>query len=474
MNRQLSAERTRRAVITESEGTRQAAINVAEGQKQSEILKAEGERQAAILRAEGFSQALSGSSRRPRASTRRRWRSSTSRRSRRSARARRRSSSSRPSSPGFAEPIGGYVSDGLARGGVGRRERCRPRGAAAGPGRHRAAAPPARDPARARRGRGAARRGRRDRPVTDGMARRLMAAPRTGPDEAGIGPALDALGGEVVRLRSRDGAAAGRALAARRARRGRRLDARPARGDPPAPRLDGLGRARTSSSTARSCAGRPASSGSTSAGHGGSDDGPTTFGAARGRGRRRGAGVARRARASAGSRSWARRWAGSWRSPSVVVLGRRIAGGRRRRPGRAGRRPSTRRGRGSWRVVAESVPPELAIVVASRMRVPFGRRLADRAFGRIARTVGADPRATEPAADGRRCSRTCRCCSSTATPTRPSAARRAAPGRRSPRRGRATSSSRAPTTARDTRPIPAAYEAAVTDHLRAAFAMTRS
>jgi regulator of protease activity HflC (stomatin/prohibitin superfamily) len=58
MNRQLSAERTRRAVITESEGTRQAAINVAEGQKQSEILKAEGDRQAAILRAQGFSEAL--------------------------------------------------------------------------------------------------------------------------------------------------------------------------------------------------------------------------------------------------------------------------------------------------------------------------------------------------------------------------------------------------------------------------------
>jgi regulator of protease activity HflC (stomatin/prohibitin superfamily) len=58
MNRQLSAERTRRAVITESEGTRQAAINVAEGQKQSEILKAEGERQAQLLRAEGFALAL--------------------------------------------------------------------------------------------------------------------------------------------------------------------------------------------------------------------------------------------------------------------------------------------------------------------------------------------------------------------------------------------------------------------------------
>jgi len=58
MNRQLSAERTRRAVITESEGNRQAAINNAEGFKQAEILKAEGDRQAAILRAQGFSEAL--------------------------------------------------------------------------------------------------------------------------------------------------------------------------------------------------------------------------------------------------------------------------------------------------------------------------------------------------------------------------------------------------------------------------------
>jgi regulator of protease activity HflC (stomatin/prohibitin superfamily) len=58
MNRQLSAERTRRAVITESEGTRQATINVAEGDKQSAILRAEGDRAAAILRAQGFSEAL--------------------------------------------------------------------------------------------------------------------------------------------------------------------------------------------------------------------------------------------------------------------------------------------------------------------------------------------------------------------------------------------------------------------------------
>jgi len=58
MNRQLSAERTRRAVITESEGARQSAINVAEGQKQAAILAAEGDRQAAILRAQGFAEAL--------------------------------------------------------------------------------------------------------------------------------------------------------------------------------------------------------------------------------------------------------------------------------------------------------------------------------------------------------------------------------------------------------------------------------
>ncbi|MFA5148101.1 MAG: SPFH domain-containing protein [Candidatus Omnitrophota bacterium] len=58
MIKQMSAERTRRAVIIEAEGTKAAAITVAEGQKQSEILKAEGDRQAAILRAEGFSLAL--------------------------------------------------------------------------------------------------------------------------------------------------------------------------------------------------------------------------------------------------------------------------------------------------------------------------------------------------------------------------------------------------------------------------------
>jgi len=57
MNRQMSAERNRRAVVTESTGQREAAINVAEGEKQAAILRAEGERQANIQRAEGDRQA---------------------------------------------------------------------------------------------------------------------------------------------------------------------------------------------------------------------------------------------------------------------------------------------------------------------------------------------------------------------------------------------------------------------------------
>jgi regulator of protease activity HflC (stomatin/prohibitin superfamily) len=53
MNRQMSAERDRRALVTESTGQKEAAINVAEGEKQAAILRAEGERQSNILEAEG-------------------------------------------------------------------------------------------------------------------------------------------------------------------------------------------------------------------------------------------------------------------------------------------------------------------------------------------------------------------------------------------------------------------------------------
>jgi len=69
MNRQMSAERVRRAVIIEAQGTRessvtvaegskQAAILTAEGKKQAEILTAQGDKEASVLRAEGYSVSL--------------------------------------------------------------------------------------------------------------------------------------------------------------------------------------------------------------------------------------------------------------------------------------------------------------------------------------------------------------------------------------------------------------------------------
>jgi regulator of protease activity HflC (stomatin/prohibitin superfamily) len=58
MTRQMSAERSRRAIILDADGKRDAAVRVADGQKQAAILEAEGARQSAILRAEGYAQAL--------------------------------------------------------------------------------------------------------------------------------------------------------------------------------------------------------------------------------------------------------------------------------------------------------------------------------------------------------------------------------------------------------------------------------
>ena len=58
MTRQMSAERSRRAAITEAQGQKQASITLAEGTKQAAILGAEGERQSAILRAEGLAAGL--------------------------------------------------------------------------------------------------------------------------------------------------------------------------------------------------------------------------------------------------------------------------------------------------------------------------------------------------------------------------------------------------------------------------------
>ena len=57
MNRQMSAERDRRAEVTRAQGERESAIARAEGHKQAAILKAEGERESAVLEAQGQKEA---------------------------------------------------------------------------------------------------------------------------------------------------------------------------------------------------------------------------------------------------------------------------------------------------------------------------------------------------------------------------------------------------------------------------------
>jgi regulator of protease activity HflC (stomatin/prohibitin superfamily) len=57
MEKQMTAERTRRALVLQAEGERQAAITRAEGEKQAAVTRAEGEKQSNILQAEGLAQA---------------------------------------------------------------------------------------------------------------------------------------------------------------------------------------------------------------------------------------------------------------------------------------------------------------------------------------------------------------------------------------------------------------------------------
>jgi regulator of protease activity HflC (stomatin/prohibitin superfamily) len=58
MEKQMRADREKRATILEAEGVKQAQILTAEGEKQSAILRAEGQREAAILQAEGQAKAI--------------------------------------------------------------------------------------------------------------------------------------------------------------------------------------------------------------------------------------------------------------------------------------------------------------------------------------------------------------------------------------------------------------------------------
>jgi pimeloyl-ACP methyl ester carboxylesterase len=228
-------------------------------------------------------------------------------------------------------------------------------------------------------------------------SRRLLAGPRTLPEEAALGPALDALGGEVVRLRSRDGLRlAGRWLVGE--------------GEDPAwvrdPHEAILLMHGWSGSVApdlveygpflRRTAGVL---GLDFRGHGGSDDGPTTFGL-------------REVEDVAGALAWlgergiervalfGTSLGGITALAAVAVLGDGSLAGVDMDPAAPAHVAAPRRPR-IVAVVADSVAPELAVAVGSRMPgagLPEGlrRRVAGRLFSSAARTLGADPRDTEP------------------------------------------------------------------------------
>jgi pimeloyl-ACP methyl ester carboxylesterase len=241
-------------------------------------------------------------------------------------------------------------------------------------------------------------------PVVDRLARRLMDAPRRLPEEAGMAPALDRLGGEVVRMRSRDGVRlTGRWLAAEPGPDPARATA--PEGDAEAwvvdPReaillLHGWSGSVTPDllDVGPFLRGTAGVLGLDFRGHGGSDDAPTTFGLLE-------------VEDVAGALAWLgergiRRVAivgssmgGITAIAAVAVLGDgRLASADLDpdAPAAAVEAPRPR----ICAVVADSVTPELAIVVGSRLRIPFARRIAGHAFARMARHVGGDPRRTQP------------------------------------------------------------------------------
>jgi pimeloyl-ACP methyl ester carboxylesterase len=236
-------------------------------------------------------------------------------------------------------------------------------------------------------------------PVVDRVARRLTHAPRRLPEEAGMAAALDALGGEVVRLRARDGVR----LTARW------LAAEPQPGEAtwtdgdwrPDPReailvLHGYNGSVTPDLVElgpflRRTAGVM---GLDFRGHGGSDDGLTTFGL-------------HEVEDVAGALAWL----GERGIARVALVGSSMGGitalaavavlGDGRLPA-ADTEPDAPAAPGPpprpriVAVVADSVTPELSRVVGAGMGMPLGRVVAERAFGKVAREVGGDPRDTQP------------------------------------------------------------------------------
>jgi pimeloyl-ACP methyl ester carboxylesterase len=224
-------------------------------------------------------------------------------------------------------------------------------------------------------------------------SRRLLEAPRTTPDEDALGPALDALGGEVVRLRARDGVRlAGRWLPAEA-------------GDPDwvadpheailllhgytgsvAPDVVEYG------PYLRRTAGLLALD---FRGHGGSDDGPSTFGVLE-------------TEDIAGALAWlggrgvtrvalvGTSMGGISAIAAVAVLGDGSLAAADMDPATPRHVHPVPRPR-IVAVVADSVTPELEIPIAARLSGPARRFVAARLFDAAARTLGTDPRATEPA-----------------------------------------------------------------------------
>lgn len=227
-------------------------------------------------------------------------------------------------------------------------------------------------------------------------AERILRAPRRLPDESVLAPGLDALGGEVVRLRSRDGVR----LAARW------LDAEPGSVSDreswaPDPREAILLLHGYSGSVApdlveygpflRRTAGVL---GLDFGGHGGSDGAPTTFGL-------------RETEDVAGAIAWLgergiRRVAlfGTSMGGMTAIAATAVLGdGRLVAADAAADAPATVEAVPRPQVVgivAEAVAPDLRVVVASRLPGPAGGLLADRILDAMAREVGEDPRSLEP------------------------------------------------------------------------------
>ncbi len=224
-------------------------------------------------------------------------------------------------------------------------------------------------------------------------ANRLLDAPRVAEGEEALRPQLDALGGEVIRLRSRDGLRlAGRWLPA---------DRGSAKGWRPDPHeaillLHGWSGSITPDLVEygpflRRTAGVL---GLDFRGHGGSDEAPTTFGF-------------HEVEDVAGALAWlgergitrvsmfGTSMGGITALASIVVLGDGSLPSADIDPDALAHDRSAPRPR-IVAIVGDSVPPELTTAVANRMRVPLRNFVAGQIFETAARRVGGDLRATEP------------------------------------------------------------------------------